>query len=201
MKSMKNKYFYFTFIIFITFSFCCCQNSSKPKSNINLDRQITIANNFIDAFYSFDSNKLLPMLKYAGNSKSEILYYHGWAEGGNYEVIKRHPCEVKNDSLVICPVTVKDDLIQALELNFNVTDTFHIVIKDEKITSITTSSDDPEIFYEAEEWIRKNHPELINEPCKGIWEDGTTPNECVRAMVKGYSKFIAEKKSNSNIGK
>ena len=159
------------------------------------------AKGFSFGWLSSDSNKLLSMLKYAENSKPEILYYQGWAEGGNYEVIKRHPCEVKNDSLVICPVTVKDDLIQALELNFNVTDTFHIVIKDEKITSITTSSDDPEIFYEAEEWIRKNHPELINEPCKGIWEDGTTPNECVRAMVKGYSEYIAKKRMNSNIEK
>lgn len=194
---MRIKHFYFTFIIFITVSFSCCQNSSTPKFIVNYDRQITIANNFIDTFYSFDSNKLLSMLKYAENSKPEILYYQGWAEGGNYEVIKRYPCEVKNDSLVICPVTVKDDLIQALELNFNVTDTFHIVIKDEKITSITTSSDDPQMFYEAEEWIRKNHPELINEPCKGIWEDGTTPNDCVRAMVRGYLKYIAEKKNNS----
>ncbi len=198
---MKIKHFYFTFLILITFSFCCCQNSSKLVSNVNLDKQITIANNFIDAFYSFNSNELLPKLKYAENSKLEILYYQGWAEGGNYEIIKRYPCEVKNDTLVICSVTVKDDLIQALELNLNVTDTFHIVIKNEKITSITTSSNDPPIFYEAEEWIRKNHPELINEPCKGIWKEGTTPNECVRSMVKGYSKYIAEKKNNLKVKK
>jgi hypothetical protein len=38
------------------------------------------------------------------------------------------PCEVKNDTLIICPVTVEDDLIKALELDLNVTDTFHIVI-------------------------------------------------------------------------
>lgn len=185
-------------LLLLIFSFCCCKNSSKSESNVNLEQQLTIANNFIDAFYSFNSNELLPLLKYAENSKAEILYYQGWAEGGNYEIIKRYPCEVKNDTLIICPVTVKDDLIKALELNLNVTDTFHIVIKNRKITTITTSSNDPPIFYEAEEWIRKNHPELINEPCKGIWEDGTTPNECVRAMVKGYSKFIAEKRINLN---
>ncbi|PQJ76350.1 hypothetical protein [Polaribacter glomeratus] len=188
-------------LFLLIFSFCSCKNSSNPESKVNLEQQLTIANNFIDAFYSFNSNELLPMLKYAENSKSEILYYQGWAEGGNYEIVKRYPCEVKNDTLIICPVTVKDDLIKALELNLNVTDTFHIVIKNEKIFSITTSSNDPPIFYEAEEWIRKNYPELINEPCKGIWEDGTTPKACVRAMVEGYSKFIAEKKINSNIEK
>lgn len=187
---IKKLLFHFTWIILLIFSFCCCKNSSTSK--VNLNRQITIANKFIDAFYSFNSNELLPLLKYADSSKLEILYYQGWAEAGNYKIIKRYPCEVKNDTLIICPVTVKDDLIQALELNFNVTDTFHIVIKNENITSITTSSDDPEIFYEAEEWIRKNHPELIDEPCKGIWKDGTTPNECVRAMVEGYSMYIAE---------
>jgi hypothetical protein len=188
-------------LLLLIFSFCCCKNSSKLESKDNLDKRLTIANNFIDAFYSFNSNELLPMLKYAENSKLEILYYQGWAEGGHYEIIKREPCIVKNDGLVICSVTVKDDLIKALELNLNVTDTFHIVIKKEKITSIMTSSNDPPIFYEAEEWIKKNHPELINEPCKGIWEDGTTPNECVRAMVAGYSKYIAEKRINSNIKK
>ncbi|WP_034059383.1 hypothetical protein [Lacinutrix jangbogonensis] len=186
------------YLLIILFS--SCKNSSNPEPNVNLEQQLTIANNFIDAFYSFNSNALLPMLKYAENSKSEILYYQGWAEGGNYEIIKKYPCEVKNDTLIICSITVKDDLIKALELNLNVTDTFHIVIKKDKITAITTSSNDPPIFYEAEEWIKKNHPELINEPCKGIWEDGTTPNECVRAMVEGYLKFIAEKKINSNIG-
>ncbi len=188
-------------LFLLLFSFCCCKNSSKLQSNVNLEQKLTFAHNFIDAFYSFNSNELLTMLKYAGNSKSEILYYQGWANGGNYEIIKRYPCEGKNDTLIICPVTVKDDLIKALELNLNVTDTFHIVIKKEKITSITTSSNDPPIFYKAEEWIRKNHPELINEPCKGIWEEGTTPNECVRAMVKGYSEYIAKKRMNSNIEK
>tara|TARA_R110002049_G_scaffold41236_8_gene124510 strand:- start:317 stop:739 length:423 start_codon:yes stop_codon:yes gene_type:complete len=130
-------------LLLLIFSFCFCKNSSKPESDVNSYKQLTIANNFIDAFYSFNSNQLLPMLKYAENSKSEILYYQGWAEGGNYEIIKRHPCEVKNDTLVICAVTVKDDLIKALKLSLNVTDTFHIVIKSEKITSITTSSNDP----------------------------------------------------------
>ena len=198
---IKNLLLYCSLIILLIFSFCCCKNSSKPTTNVNLDKQLTIANNFIDAFYSFNSNQLLPLLKYADSSKLEILYYQGWAEGGNYKIIKRYPCEVKNDTLIICPVTVKDDLIQALELKVNVTDTFHIVIKNEKITSITTSSNDPPMFYEAEEWIRKYHPELIDEPCKGIWKDGTTPNECVRAMVKGYAMYKAEIKNNANIKK
>jgi hypothetical protein len=120
------------------FSFYCCNNSSKLESKVHLDKQLTIANSFIDTYYSFYSNVLLPLLKYAENSKLEILYYQGWAEGGNYKIIKRYPCIVKNDTLVICPVTVKGDLIKVLELNFNVTDTFHIVVKNEKIASIIT---------------------------------------------------------------
>lgn len=198
---IKKKRYHFTFIIVVLFSFCCCKESSKPKSNVNLDSQVAIANKFIDAFYSFNSDTLTHILKHAKNSKSEILYYQGWAKGGHYEILKRCPCEMKNDTVVVCPVTVKDDLIQALQLDLNVTDTFHITIKNEKITAVTTSSNDPPMFYEAEEWIRKNHPELIAEPCKGIWNDGTTPDECVRAMVKGYSMYIKELKNNSSAKK
>lgn len=98
--------------------------------------------------------------------------------------------------MVICPVTVKDDLIGALEIDFNVTDTFHVTVKKERILSVTTSSNDPPLFHEARDWVRQNRPRLIEEPCRGIWEGGPTPGECVRAMVKGYTEFIAVQKSN-----
>jgi hypothetical protein len=159
-------------------------------------KNVAAANEFIDAFYSFNSDELESTLTYAEESKPSILYYQGWAEGGNYEIIDRHPCIAKYDSLVICPVTVKDDLIVALEIDFFVTDTFHVTVKKGRILSVTTSSNDPPLYHEARDWVRQNRPELIEEPCRGIWEGGPTPGECVRAMVKGYTEFIAIKKSD-----
>jgi hypothetical protein len=100
----------------------------------------------------------------------------------------------RNDSLILCPITVKDDLIGSLNIDFNVTDTFHLTIINGHIHSVQTSSNDPDIYYEAKEWVRLNRPELIKEPCEGIWEEGSTPCECVRAMVEGFKLFINSQK-------
>jgi hypothetical protein len=174
-----------------------CKDSPQSDADVVVEKNIAAANEFIDAFYSFDSDKLESTLTYAEESKPSILYYQGWAEGGNYAIIDRHLCVVKNDSLVICPVTVKDDLIVALEIDFFVTDTFHVKVINGRILSVTTSSNDPPLFHEAREWVRQNRPELIEEPCRGMWEGGPTPDECCRAMVKGFAEFIAIKKINS----
>lgn len=170
---------------------CGCNVSVTSKKESNL----TIANQFIDAFYSFDKDSLQAILRQTDESKQSILYYQGWAECGNYKIIDRHECIVKNDSIIICPITVEDDLIGALNINFNVTDTFHLTIIDGKVHTIQTSSNDPDQYYQAKEWIKQNLPELIEIPCEGIMEDGTTPCECVQAMVKGFAEFEASSKT------
>lgn len=173
-----------------------CKNSSPSDSWVDEEKNVVTANKFVDAFYSFSADKLKSILIYAEESKPVILYYQGWAEGGNYEIIERHPCVVRNDSLVICPVTVKDDLIGALEIDFNVTDTFHITVINGRILSVNTSSNDPPLFLEARDWVRQNRPDLIEEPCQGAWKGGPTPSDCVRAMVEGYAEFLAARENN-----
>jgi hypothetical protein len=150
---------------------------------------IDIASEFIDAFYSLDGDTLKSILTHAKESQPNILYYQKWAECGNYKVIARNDYIIKNDSLVLCPITVKDDLISSLGLDFNVTDTFHITITRGQISSVQTSSNDPDLYYEAKEWVNQNRPELIEKPCEGIWEGGLTACECVKAMVAGFREF------------
>ncbi len=162
-----------------------CNNTSHSIQKGNME----IANEFIDAFYSFERDSLQVILDKTDESAKSILYYQEWAECGNYQIKKRHYYFEKNDSVVICPVTVKDDLIGALGIDFNVTDTFHLTIVDGQIRSIQTSSNDPDQYYKAKEWVQQNRPELIEKPCEGIWEDGTTPCECVQAMVQGFKEF------------
>ena len=151
------------------------------QQNTNLD----IAAKFIDAFYSFNKDSLQSILTHANDSKQNIIYYQKWAECGNYKVIKRNDFIKKNDSLVLCPITVKDDLIGALELDFYVTDTFHLTIVNQEIRSIETSSNDPDLFYEAKDWTKKNRPELVEKACEGA----STPCECVKATVEGFVEF------------
>jgi hypothetical protein len=170
----------------------CGGDTSRETSS--REAQIAIANGFIDAFYSFDRDSLETVLANAQSSQPNILYYQKWAQCGHYKVITRHDCIVKNDSLVVCPVTVKDDLMSGLEIDFNVTDTFHLAITNGQIQSITNSSNDPAVYYEAKHWVKQNHPELIEQPCEGIWNGGPTPCECIEGMIAGFKDFVKEHK-------
>ena len=190
-------------LIFILTIFSACQSpepqqlTDTEKQVVKLDinkKMIELANEFVDVFYSFNRDKLDSALTYANDSKPSILYYQGWAEGGNYEIIERHPFIAKDDTLVICPVTVKDDLIAALNIDFWVTDTFHVAIKNGQIISVNTSSNDPPLYYEAWNWVLKNRSQLIEVPCQDMWEGGPTPGECARTMLKGYLDFVETKK-------
>jgi hypothetical protein len=178
-------------ILFFTLLLVSCKTTTDkiaPFSNTDLGHA------FVDAFYSFNRDSLRALLSSAQQSQPEILYYQTWAKCGNYQVIDRSRSFEKNDSLVIFPVTVKDDLIGALRLDFNVTDTFHISIKDGKIVSVKTSSNDPDVYYEAKEWVKMNRPEWVEKACEGIWQGGPTPCECVQGMIKGFTEFIENKK-------
>ncbi|WP_406684430.1 hypothetical protein N1F78_01495 [Seonamhaeicola sp. MEBiC1930] len=177
-----------TLLIFgLLINMLSCKNVSHKRDSINKTLNSDIALEFITAFYSFNKNSLQSVLTDADDSRSDILYYQKWAECGNYKVVKQNDFIIKNDSLVLCPITVKDDLMGALEIDFNVTDTFHLTIINEKIKSIETSSNDPEIFYEAKDWIKQNKPELTENACEGT----LTPCECVKATVKGFIEFRA----------
>ena len=166
-----------------------CQTKQKATSDPNAKSNLLISGAFLDAFYSFDEDSLKSALSSAPKSQPSILYYQKWAECGHYEVLERFPCTAKNDTLITCPVMVKDDLMSALQLDLNVTDTFHITIKEGLIRSVTTSSNDPSIYYEGKAWIEENRPELIREPCKDAWNGGLTPCECIQGTVQGLKEF------------
>jgi hypothetical protein len=181
-----------TIFLFLLLLVSCKNASHSGDSNKDINN-IDVANKFIDTFYSFDRDSLSSILSEANESRPGILFYQKWAECGNYAVLNRSDVIVKNDTLVVCPVTVRDDLIQALQLELHVTDTFHLGIVDGHIKSVETSSNDPDLFHEARTWVRENLTELVEEPCNRNKEGGPTPCECVKATVKGFAEFIALK--------
>lgn len=162
--------------------------SAEEKQN-QTNLQVTEA--FIDAFYSFDPTKLQSALSSAQGSVPLIGFYQGWAKGGNYKIVDRKPCEAKEPSLISCSITVKDDLMSALGIDFDVTDSFHISLSDGKISSVRNTSNDLPVFSDAMEWVKRELPELLREPCQGFFDGGPTPEACVRAMVAGFKKFAA----------
>ena len=186
---MKEKYSICIYILILASCNTATQNDAP-------DRDVAIANKFIDAFYSFNTDSLQSTLSSAKESQPEILYYQKWAECANYKIVDRTHYFKKNDSTVIFPVTVKDDLMGALAIDFNVTDTFHISIQNGKILSVKTSSNDLDVYYEAKEWVNKNRPDLVGKACEGIWEGGPTPCECVLGMIKGFAEFTESNKEN-----
>ncbi|WP_285762843.1 hypothetical protein [Biformimicrobium ophioploci] len=168
-----------------------CTESSGSKYIASDQSLLEKSEGFIDAFYSFDSGRLEEHLLSDDESAAAMLYYQGWAEGGNYKVLHRKPCEVAEPNLIECSITVEDDPILALGIDFKVTDTFHISFAAGEISSIKTSSNDPQIYYQARDWVKLNHPDLIEIPCKKLFNGGPTPGECARAMTEGYAKFAA----------
>jgi hypothetical protein len=170
--------------LFLTLSLISCDGSSSPAN-----QSIAAAESFVDAFYSFDPSELREVLASAEESLPKMLFYQGWAKGGNYKVLERMPCDQSTGGTIDCSITVEDDLIGALGIDFNVTDTFHLIVVDGQITSVTNSSNDPQAYWDAEEWVRSNRPKLIEQPCEGFFDGGPTPGDCVRRMVRGYSEF------------
>jgi len=159
---------------------------------------------FIDAFYSFDASRLGPIIAKATGSADSILYYQGWAEGGNYKVLERGPCVMESTERFRCPITVQDDPVVALQTGFNVTDTFALTFDGTDIVAIDTSSNDQPIYYEARKWVEANMPEVMSGPCAGRgkpdYAGDATAGDCARAMTEGYRKFYAATRGGDSGG-
>lgn len=166
-----------------------CGDSNPAQSRPPDGDHLSVAETFIDRFYAFDSAELTAMLGQAVDSVPSVSFYQGWAEGGHYQVVRRQPCEAAGPQRVSCSITVQDDLMLALGIDFHVTDTFELSFAEGAIASVETSSNDLQVFWDAREWVNEEHPELIRIPCRGMFDGGPTPGDCIRAMVEGYAKF------------
>jgi len=157
----------------------------------NPEVDLVTAEKFIDAFYSFDAQQLKSILSSAEDSIPLIFYYQGWAAGGNYTIVNRKPCMRDGEESISCSITVKDDLMGALGIDFDVTDTFHLSLSEGRIVSVRTSSNDLQVFHDAVNWVWRERSELVHEPCLGYFDGGPTPGKCVQAMVQGFAEFAA----------
>ena len=85
-------------IIRILISGCCFSALVGCSRELSTDDTVAIqlqkAESMIDAFYSFEAERLRPILNTAGDAEARLLDYQGWAEGGNYLVMSSplHAC-------------------------------------------------------------------------------------------------------------
>lgn len=176
-------------VFFLINFLIACSNETQIDSPSPDDQDMQLAESLIDAFYSFDPDTLRPLLIEAEESAPALLFYQGWAKGGNYKILNRVPCVRDKTNTILCAITVEDDPVLALNIDFKVTDTFAISLLANKITSVVTSSDDKPIYNQAFEWVVKENPEIMAGPCKGFFDGGPTPADCARAMTEGYRQF------------
>lgn len=172
-----------------------CSGTAPPQP-ASANPQLIAAEKLIDAYYSFEPAHLRAAMADAPDSQPQLLFYQGWAEGGNYAILERQPCQFVGESEVTCAITVRDDLIAALGTGFWVTDKFHLTMREGRIVAVDNSSNDPPEFNLALEWIRREQPEVMTGPCRGFFAGGPTPGDCVRAVVGGFKAYRDTKEQN-----
>jgi hypothetical protein len=165
-----------------------CAAANAPQK-VSVDPELLAAEKLIDAFYSFEPSQLRAAMSHAPGSQPQLLYYQGWAQGGNYAVLDRKACRAAAVGEVSCDITVRDDLIAALQTGYWVTDTFHVTIRNGRIIKVRNSSNDPPEFEKALNWLKRERPDVMTGPCKGFFAGGPTPQDCVRAVVAGFAAY------------
>ena len=155
-------------------------------SSANQDDLYT-AESFLDAFYTFDQSKLTQFLVPSADA-DRALYYQAWAQAANYKVKQRNACAHNASKAIVCAVTVTDDFGQTM--GYVATDTFTMIIQENKVSVISFAGDDPPIFQQLFAWIAENRPEILEGPCKDLFEGGKTPMACSRAVVAAAKAFV-----------
>ena len=159
--------------------------------HVSARSELGAAERLIDAFHSVSPAQLRAAMSDAPASQPQLLYYQGWAEGGNYVVVERKPRRRAAEDEVSCAITVRDDLIVALQTGYLVTDTFHLTLRDGRIIEVRNSSNDPPDFDQALNWLNREPPDVMTGPCQGFFAGGLTPQDCVRAVVAGFAAYRA----------
>jgi len=152
----------------------------------NRDPQLAAAEAFIDAFYSYDSSRLAQALS-PGPGADSMAYYQAWAAAANYRIHTRRPCE-HHYNFIVCRITVTDDFGKTL--GYLATDTFTLQMRGSEIVAANAEGDDPPIFNALFEWIAEQRPEILSGPCERMFEGGTTPGACARAVADSALVFI-----------
>lgn len=174
------------FVLFISSSpFLTTQWAQSMSS-----KEIALAETFITTFYSFDAERLAALMT-EGADADRVLYYQGWAEAAHYQIKTRAPCVVDGDDIV-CAITVTDDFGKTL--GYEATDTFRLQVTGNKVSAASFSGDDPPVFNALFAWIAANKPEILSGPCKDLFDGGTTPALCARAVVDAAQEFVAQEK-------
>lgn len=159
--------------------------TADPEVDPASTRRVERAEMFLDALYGGDRIALEAAAPAA--DLGYATYALGWLPVLNAEVLAR-TCEPGGTG-VICFVTVRDDLTQALDIGFDATDEFRFVFVDDQISLIATNTDLPFVVQELYTWVLINDPDAYERRCAGFFAGGPTPDECARLMLAAVDDF------------
>lgn len=169
-------------------------NEAPPNNSVQVNeappKNFVIANRFLQVFFSFNRDSLHALLSYAKSSQEEIFYHQKWSECAHYKFISMsHKYYEINDSTMVLPITLKNDLTDAFGEHDQVIDTFKLTIQNGVIISAKISSREPPRFDWAKEWVKKHRSGLVEKVCDASWANGSTPCECVLGLIQGFTEF------------
>jgi hypothetical protein len=170
-----------TLLRLISISLLLIASTSKAE-----DDDLIVAERMLDTFYHFDSQALSRLLE-AGEDADRVLYYQAWAEAANYRIKDRSACELNDEMMIVCSITVFDDFGKTLD--YTATDTFYLTVKGDKVVAARFEGDDPMIFTVLFLWIKVFRSEIFEDACKDMFEGGDTPAECSKAVVQAARDF------------
>ena len=173
--------------------FCLSVSFTHAESD-----SLRIAEDFISAFYTFEPTELAKVVDPQAEGYVPVMYYQGWAQGGNYQIKQRRACQLVSNAgaaeTITCAITVTDDFGGAM--GYVATDTFALVIEQGRINEVSFSADDPPIFQELLAWIGDNQPHVLAGPCADFFAGGETPQACAQAVAHAARRMMAERGSD-----
>ena len=54
---------------------------------------------------------------------------------------------------------------------------------------VKTSSNDPQLYHDARNWVWENRKDLVEVSCRGTEDIEPEPIQCVRDMLQGYRDY------------
>ncbi len=161
-----------------------CTEAPTQPDELKIERAETI----VSTFYSWDAIALESTLE-PGEDTESLLYYQGWAQAAHYVIENRRPCSQTSDTRVECAITVTDDF--GSTLGYTATDTFGFEFTGDRVTQIEFEGDDPAVFLALFIWMKVFRTDVFEGPCMNMFEGGTTPAECARAVAMAAKDFVA----------
>ena len=150
----------------------------------------SVAEDFVEAFYSLDAERLADLPWSSSAVEQEMAAYQDWARGAGYFVISREPCVAESAVTASCDSRLSDFFGEAW--GYELGERFEIFLNTGgEISGVGNQTEDPNgVFGAFWRWSQDSHPELHEEGAV-CHQDTQTPEVCSSSLT-GFAHEFAE---------